>query len=107
MHLAANTELIVLSRCLAELLLGDKLLPLPSQFISVLPARVLRLLEFVGFSGNRELGLEQLTLGGESDTFRAPFCVSSLLVYYTVGSVMIGEYPVHPVPCPGLVPICL
>ena len=61
-----------------------------AQFLSLLPGRVLRLLEFVGFSGNRELGLEQLTRGAESGTFRANLCSSFLLFYHSVATVLLG-----------------
>ena len=63
----------------------------PPQFISILPARVLRLLEFVGFSGNRDVGLAALEEGAGGDTFRAPLCTTYLLVYHTVVLVMFGE----------------
>ena len=39
-------------------------------FLSLLPARVMKLLEFVGFSGEREWGIEQLEAAALSSTFR-------------------------------------
>ena len=62
-----------------------------AQFLSILPARILRLLEFVGFSGERAVGLEELEKGANSNTFRAPLCTSFLLFYYTVALVIMGE----------------
>ncbi|KAG7266273.1 hypothetical protein CRUP_005888 [Coryphaenoides rupestris] len=42
--------------------------------ISMLPTRTLRLLEFVGFSGNKEFGLQQLQEGCVENTFRSFLC---------------------------------
>ena len=63
---------------------------LPLQLLSLLPGRILKLLEFVGFSGDREVGLTELERGAASDTFRAPLCSSFLLSYYTVIAIFIG-----------------
>ncbi|KAG8455133.1 hypothetical protein GDO86_001371 [Hymenochirus boettgeri] len=51
--------------------------------LSLLPSRVLRLLEFIGFSGNRELGLSQLREGAAGSSIRAILCVLTLLFYHT------------------------
>jgi len=59
-------------------------------FLSLLPARVLRLLEFIGFSGDRQLGLTELTKGAASGTFRSPMCTSFLLFYHSLAAVVIG-----------------
>ena len=63
------------------------------QFLSILPGRILKLLEFVGFSGDRTLGLTELEKGASSNTFRAPLCTSFLLFYYTVALVIMGKLP--------------
>uniref|UniRef100_A0A673GYZ0 Tetratricopeptide repeat protein 39B n=1 Tax=Sinocyclocheilus rhinocerous TaxID=307959 RepID=A0A673GYZ0_9TELE len=51
--------------------------------LSLLPARILRLLEFIGFSGNREFGLSQLRDGAGSHSLRSILCVLTLLLYHT------------------------
>ena len=70
----------------------DRLLPPLFQFLSLLPARVLRLLEFIGFSGDRQLGLTELTKGAASGTFRSPMCTSFLLFYHSLAAVVIGLF---------------
>uniref|UniRef100_A0A6Q2YSS3 Uncharacterized protein n=1 Tax=Esox lucius TaxID=8010 RepID=A0A6Q2YSS3_ESOLU len=59
--------------------------------ISMLPTRTLRLLEFVGFSGNKEFGLQQLTEGSAGQTFRSFLCNMLLLCYHTFMSFILGE----------------
>ena len=54
------------------------------KVISLLPGRILRLLEFVGFSGDRLLGMKLLTSGYHSNTCHSPLCSMSLLGYYCV-----------------------
>ncbi|XP_029461679.1 tetratricopeptide repeat protein 39B isoform X2 [Rhinatrema bivittatum] len=58
--------------------------------LSLLPARILRLLEFIGFSGNRELGLFQLREGAAGSSLRAILCALALLLYYTYVSLILG-----------------
>ncbi|XP_067893250.1 tetratricopeptide repeat protein 39A isoform X1 [Heterodontus francisci] len=58
--------------------------------ISLLPSRILRLLEFVGFSGNKEYGLEQLREGASTESFRAVLCTMLLLCYHTFMSFVLG-----------------
>ena len=62
------------------------------QIISLLPQRILKLLEFVGFSGNRETGLQELTKGARSSTLHSTMCSSFLLFYHTVASIILGEW---------------
>ncbi|KAI8509647.1 Tetratricopeptide repeat protein 39B [Branchiostoma belcheri] len=52
--------------------------------ISLLPGKILKLLEFVGFSGNKSYGLSQLQLGADLDSLRAPLCSLYLIGYHTV-----------------------
>ncbi|NXC86400.1 TT39B protein, partial [Cercotrichas coryphoeus] len=58
--------------------------------LSLLPGRILRLLEFIGFSGNRELGLCQLREGASGNSLRAILCTFTLLVYHTYVSLILG-----------------
>ncbi|XP_077962086.1 tetratricopeptide repeat protein 39B isoform X2 [Gasterosteus aculeatus] len=51
--------------------------------LSLLPQRVLRLLEFIGFSGNRGFGLSQLREGASSHSLRSILCALTLLFYNT------------------------
>uniref|UniRef100_A0A674DS48 Tetratricopeptide repeat domain 39A n=1 Tax=Salmo trutta TaxID=8032 RepID=A0A674DS48_SALTR len=60
--------------------------------ISMLPTRTLRLLEFVGFSGNKEFGLLQLTEGAAGQTFRSFLCNMLLLCYHTFMSFILALY---------------
>uniref|UniRef100_A0A673MQ52 Tetratricopeptide repeat protein 39A-like n=1 Tax=Sinocyclocheilus rhinocerous TaxID=307959 RepID=A0A673MQ52_9TELE len=61
-----------------------------SQMLSLLPTRTLRLLEFVGFSGNKEFGLQQLQEGSAEQTFRSFLCNMLLLCYHTFMSFILG-----------------
>lgn len=70
--------------------------------ISLLPQRILKLLEFVGFSGNRLLGLQELTRGARSLTIHSMMCSSFLLFYHTVASIMLGLADSDPDHCDGL-----
>ncbi|KAM8930384.1 tetratricopeptide repeat protein 39A [Pelodytes ibericus] len=58
--------------------------------LSMLPTRILRLLEFVGFSGNKEYGLTQLQEGATAHSFRALLCTLLLLCYHTFLSFVLG-----------------
>nr|DBA28125.1 TPA: hypothetical protein GDO54_008531 [Pyxicephalus adspersus] len=58
--------------------------------LSLLPSRILRLLEFIGFSGNRGLGLLQLQEGASGTSLRAILCVLTLLFYHTYVSLILG-----------------
>uniref|UniRef100_A0A8B9HII6 Tetratricopeptide repeat protein 39B n=1 Tax=Astyanax mexicanus TaxID=7994 RepID=A0A8B9HII6_ASTMX len=59
--------------------------------LSLLPARILRLLEFIGFSGNREFGLSQLREGAASHSMRAILSVLTLLLYHTYVCLILGS----------------
>ncbi|XP_030634780.1 tetratricopeptide repeat protein 39A-like [Chanos chanos] len=58
--------------------------------LSMLPARILRLLEFVGFSGDKNYGLSQLHEGAEGLSLRSILCVLLLLCYHTFLSFILG-----------------
>ncbi|KAG8436919.1 hypothetical protein GDO86_007849 [Hymenochirus boettgeri] len=58
--------------------------------ISMLPTRILRLLEFVGFSGNKDYGLTQLQEGATIYSFRALLCTLLLLCYHTFLRFVLG-----------------
>ncbi|XP_073419763.1 tetratricopeptide repeat protein 39A isoform X3 [Dendrobates tinctorius] len=58
--------------------------------LSMLPTRILRLLEFVGFSGNKDYGLSQLQEGAAGHSFRALLCTLLLLCYHTFLSFVLG-----------------
>ncbi|KAF3837565.1 hypothetical protein F7725_005029 [Dissostichus mawsoni] len=58
--------------------------------LSLLPQRILRLLEFIGFSGNRGFGLSQLREGASSQSLRSVLCALTLLFYNTYVSLILG-----------------
>ncbi|XP_028298241.1 tetratricopeptide repeat protein 39B isoform X2 [Gouania willdenowi] len=59
--------------------------------LSLLPQRILRLLEFIGFSGNRAFGLSQLRDGASSHSLRSILCVLTLLFYHTYVCLILGS----------------
>uniref|UniRef100_A0A3Q2FC80 Tetratricopeptide repeat protein 39B n=1 Tax=Cyprinodon variegatus TaxID=28743 RepID=A0A3Q2FC80_CYPVA len=75
--------------CYAECLLQKATLTF-IQMLSLLPQRILRLLEFIGFSGNRSFGLAQLREGASSQSLRSILCVLTLLFYNTYVSLILG-----------------
>ncbi|XP_053715330.1 tetratricopeptide repeat protein 39B [Synchiropus splendidus] len=58
--------------------------------LSLLPQRILRLLEFIGFSGNRAFGLSQLREGAASQSLRSILSALTLLFYHTYVSLILG-----------------
>uniref|UniRef100_A0A8C9RDT8 Tetratricopeptide repeat protein 39A-like n=1 Tax=Scleropages formosus TaxID=113540 RepID=A0A8C9RDT8_SCLFO len=60
------------------------------QTLSLFPARILRLLEFAGFSGDKEYGLSQLHEGATTLNLRSMLCVLLLLCYHTFLSFILG-----------------
>lgn len=63
--------------------------------LSLLPARIIRLLEFIGFSGNRELGLLQLQEGASGRSMRSPLCCLTILSFHTYISLILGTGEVN------------
>uniref|UniRef100_A0A8C6XRF4 Tetratricopeptide repeat protein 39A n=1 Tax=Naja naja TaxID=35670 RepID=A0A8C6XRF4_NAJNA len=53
------------------------------QTLSLFPPRILRLLEFAGFSGDKDYGLQKLHQGATTPNLRALLCTMLLLCYYT------------------------
>ncbi|XP_023217656.1 tetratricopeptide repeat protein 39B-like [Centruroides sculpturatus] len=59
--------------------------------ISQFPTRILRLLEFIGFSGNKNIGLRELKESyEETNGLRSPLAVLILVAYHTVISYVFG-----------------
>lgn len=52
--------------------------------ISLLPARVIKLLEFIGFSGNKQMGMQDLVMGSKMTGLRQVLCVMTLLSYHLI-----------------------
>ncbi|XP_055378468.1 tetratricopeptide repeat protein 39B-like [Condylostylus longicornis] len=52
--------------------------------ISLLPGRVIKLLEFIGFSGNKQVGLQDLIAGYNLPGIRQVLCVMQLLGYHLI-----------------------
>ncbi|CAB3225308.1 unnamed protein product [Arctia plantaginis] len=58
--------------------------------ISLLPPKIISLLEFVGFSGNKALGLAELDAGSKAPGLRSVLCDLTLLGYHLVICHFIG-----------------
>ncbi|XP_077777296.1 tetratricopeptide repeat protein 39A-like isoform X4 [Podarcis muralis] len=58
--------------------------------LSLFPPRILRLLEFAGFSGDKDYGLQQLHQGATTANLRALLCTMLLLCYYTFLTFVLG-----------------
>lgn len=52
--------------------------------ISLLPGRVIKLLEFIGFSGNKQMGMQDLMAGAKMTGLRQVLCVMTLLGYHLI-----------------------
>jgi len=52
--------------------------------ISLLPSRVIKLLEFIGFSGNKQMGMEDLMTGCKMTGLRQVLCIVTLLGYHLI-----------------------
>lgn len=58
--------------------------------ISMLPKRILKLLEFVGFSGNRVKGLNDLERASKLPCLRSPMCSMVIISYHSIGTYVFG-----------------
>ncbi|XP_068445148.1 tetratricopeptide repeat protein 39B-like [Clinocottus analis] len=58
--------------------------------LSLLPSRVLRLMEFLGFSGDQELGLSELREGAAGDSLRSILSTLTLLMFHLYITVILG-----------------
>uniref|UniRef100_A0A674PFJ7 Tetratricopeptide repeat protein 39B n=1 Tax=Takifugu rubripes TaxID=31033 RepID=A0A674PFJ7_TAKRU len=59
--------------------------------LSLLPSRVIRLMEFLGFSGDRELGLSELREGATSNSLRSILSTLTLLMFHLYITVILGK----------------
>ncbi|XP_046801281.1 tetratricopeptide repeat protein 39B-like [Lucilia cuprina] len=59
--------------------------------ISLLPAGVVKVLEFIGFSGNKESGLEDLHTGYNLAGLRQILCAMTLLGYHLIVSYVLSH----------------
>ncbi|XP_023283953.1 tetratricopeptide repeat protein 39B-like [Seriola lalandi dorsalis] len=58
--------------------------------LSLLPSRVLRLMEFLGFSGDRELGLSELRQGAAGNSLRSILSTLTLMMFHLYITVILG-----------------
>lgn len=52
--------------------------------ISMIPPKILKIIEFLGFEGDREIGLKALVFASNSKDMKAPLATLGLLWYHTV-----------------------
>uniref|UniRef100_A0A3Q4H7U6 Zgc:158403 n=1 Tax=Neolamprologus brichardi TaxID=32507 RepID=A0A3Q4H7U6_NEOBR len=60
------------------------------QTLSLFPPRILKVLEFAGFSGDKEYGLSLLNDGATGMNLRSMLCALLLLCYYTFLTFILG-----------------
>ncbi|TNN89419.1 Tetratricopeptide repeat protein 39B [Liparis tanakae] len=58
--------------------------------LSLLPSRVIRLMEFLGFSGDQQLGLSELREGAAGDSLRSILSTLTLLMFHLYLTVILG-----------------
>ncbi|XP_051905276.1 tetratricopeptide repeat protein 39A isoform X2 [Hippocampus zosterae] len=66
--------------------------------LSLFPPRILKLLEFAGFSGDKDYGLSLLDDGATAPNLRSMLCVLLLLCYYTFLTFILGTAAFYPNP---------
>lgn len=59
--------------------------------LSLLPAKIIKLLEWVGFSGDKFVGLDHLDQGCRDQNLRSPMCAMVLLAYHSVITYYLGN----------------
>uniref|UniRef100_A0AAX7TPK4 Tetratricopeptide repeat protein 39B n=1 Tax=Astatotilapia calliptera TaxID=8154 RepID=A0AAX7TPK4_ASTCA len=75
--------------------------------LSLLPSRVLRLMEFLGFSGDREVGLSELREGATTNNLRSILSTLTLLMFQLYITVILGTADVNLSECEALLkPYC-
>ncbi len=52
--------------------------------MSLVPPKILKLIEFLGFEGDRDLGLRSLDFASHSTDMKAPLATFGLLWYHTM-----------------------
>uniref|UniRef100_A0A7N8XZ13 Zgc:158403 n=1 Tax=Mastacembelus armatus TaxID=205130 RepID=A0A7N8XZ13_9TELE len=67
--------------------------------LSLFPPRILKVLEFAGFSGDKEYGLSLLHDGATGLNLRSMLCALLLLCYYTFLTFILGSAVYHPCIC--------
>uniref|UniRef100_A0A665VYW8 Zgc:158403 n=1 Tax=Echeneis naucrates TaxID=173247 RepID=A0A665VYW8_ECHNA len=67
--------------------------------LSLFPPRILRVLEFAGFSGDKEYGLSLLSDGANGTNLRSMLCALLLLCYYTFLTFILGTVSLSNIPC--------
>uniref|UniRef100_A0A669EI44 Tetratricopeptide repeat protein 39B n=1 Tax=Oreochromis niloticus TaxID=8128 RepID=A0A669EI44_ORENI len=77
------------------------------QMLSLLPSRVLKLMEFLGFSGDREVGLSELREGATTNNLRSILSTLTLLMFQLYITVILGTADVNLSECEALLkPYC-
>ncbi|XP_076004142.1 tetratricopeptide repeat protein 39B-like [Genypterus blacodes] len=70
--------------------------------LSLLPPRVIRLMEFLGFSGDREMGLLELREGAAGGSLRSILSTLTLLMFHLYITVILGTGDVNLAECEAL-----
>nr|XP_057905334.1 tetratricopeptide repeat protein 39A [Doryrhamphus excisus] len=73
--------------------------------LSLFPPRILKVLEFAGFSGDKDYGLSLLDNGARALNLRSMLCALLLLCYYTFLTFILGTGEIHAVEAEKLLKI--